>query len=181
MLNKHFFVPALLCSVLALGACSSTGKKTSDSASTAGAGYTQSGSAYSDNIAGSASQVGGEGGYDAAVAAERALTSNIVYFDYDQSTVRADYQSVVDNFAKFLTANPAVKVRLEGHADERGTTEYNIGLGERRANAVQSALVAQGVSPSQMSIISYGEERPAAQGNDEAVYAQNRRVQIIRQ
>ena len=72
-------------------------------------------------------------------------------------------------------------MRLEGHADERGTREYNIGLGERRANAVQSALTAQGVSGEQVSVISYGEERPASLSRDEAGYAENRRVQIIRQ
>ncbi len=179
MLNKSLYLPVLMCAALALGACSSTGKKTADGAKTAGS--TQSGSAYSDNISGSASSVGGDGLSDDAVAAERALTNNIVYFDYDQSTIRSEYQSVVDAFAKYLVANPTAKIRLEGHADERGTTEYNIALGERRANSVQSALVAQGVTPAQMSIISYGEERPVASGSDEAAYAQNRRVQIIRQ
>lgn len=176
MLNKSLYLPALICGALMLGACSSTGKKTSDGASTAGS--TQSGSAYSDNIAGSATSVGDN---DAALAAERALTNNVVYFDYDQSTIRSEYQGVVDAFGKYLLANPTAKVRLEGHADERGTTEYNIALGERRANAVQSALTAQGVAPAQMSVISYGEERPVATGSDEAAYAQNRRVQIIRQ
>lgn len=179
MLKKSLYLPALLCCALALGACSSTGKKTSDGARATGS--TQSGTAYSDNIAGSATPVGGDGYNDDAVAAERALTNNIVYFDYDQSTIRAEYQGVVDAFARYLLANPSAKVRLEGHADERGTTEYNIALGERRANSVQSALIAQGVSPAQMSVISYGEERPAVAGSDEAAYAQNRRVQIIRQ
>ncbi len=179
-MNKNVRLSLVLLSALALGACASSGKRTADDGRAQGAA-TQSGTAYNDNISGSASQIGGEGGYDASVEAERALSTNIIYFDYDQSTIKPEYQSVVDSYAKYLAANPAAKVRLEGHADERGTREYNIGLGERRANSVQSALTAQGVSSAQLSVISYGEERPANLGHDEASYAENRRVQIIRQ
>lgn len=179
MLRKSLYLPLLISAALAVGACSSTGKKTSDEARDAAATSQPMTSApYTDTIAPAPR---GNEYNDAAVAAERALTNNIVYFDYDQSSIRSDYQSVVDAFARYLAANPSARVRLEGHADERGTTEYNIALGERRANAVQSALVAQGVSPSQTSVISYGEERPAVSGSSEEAYAQNRRVQIIRQ
>ncbi|HEY0975656.1 MAG TPA: peptidoglycan-associated lipoprotein Pal [Solimonas sp.] len=179
-MSKNLVLSVLVVSALALTACSSAGKRTADDGRGQGS-TTQSGMPYTDNISGSTSQVGGEGGYDAAVAAERALSTNIIYFDYDQSTVKAEYQGVVDSYARYLSSNPAAKVRLEGHTDERGTREYNIGLGERRASAVQSALLAQGVSGAQVSIISYGEERPAASGRDESAYAENRRVQIIRQ
>ena len=87
--------------------------------------------------------------------------------------------AVVARFAQYLAKNPTAKLRLEGHADERGTREYNVGLGERRANAVQSALIAGGASATQISIVSYGEERAADPGHDESAWAKNRRVEIV--
>ena len=92
------------------------------------------------------------------------LSKRIVYFDFDRAEIRADSQSVVAAHAAYLAKNPAQKVRLEGHADERGSREYNIGLGERRAQAVRRALLLQGASDAQLSTVSYGEERPAAAG-----------------
>ena len=103
------------------------------------------------------------------------LSKRIVYFDFD----RADSQSVVTAHAAFLSKNPNFKVRLEGHADERGSREYNIGLGERRGQAVRRAMLLQGVAEVQLSTVSYGEERPASAGSDEQAYAQNRRVEIV--
>jgi len=102
----------------------------------------------------------------------------IIYFDYDKSDIKSEYVSVLAEHAKFLNANVNRKVRLEGHTDERGSREYNIGLGERRAQAVRRALLLQGVSEGQITTISYGEERPAAAGSDEEAYAKNRRVEI---
>ena len=81
--------------------------------------------------------------------------------------------------AKYLGAHPATRVRLEGHTDERGSREYNIGLGERRAQSVRRALLLQGATDTQISTVSYGEERPAAPGHDEAAWAKNRRVEIV--
>ncbi|HEU4589656.1 MAG TPA: peptidoglycan-associated lipoprotein Pal [Steroidobacteraceae bacterium] len=107
------------------------------------------------------------------------LSKRIVYFDFDRAEIRADSQSVVAAHAAYLAKNPAQKVRLEGHADERGSREYNIGLGERRAQAVRRALLLQGVGEVQLSTVSYGEERPAAAGSDEQAYALNRRVEIV--
>ena len=109
-----------------------------------------------------------------------AMKSNIVYFAYDSSELSPEGLAVVDAFGKYLSANSGSKLRLEGHADERGSREYNIALGERRAIAVQSALIARGAGPSQLSIISYGEERPAVPEHTEAAYAKNRRVEIVR-
>ena len=86
---------------------------------------------------------------------------------------------MVGAHAAFLAKNPSQKVRLEGHADERGSREYNIGLGERRAQAVRRALMLQGVTENQITTVSYGEERPAVQGSDEAAYAKNRRVELV--
>jgi peptidoglycan-associated lipoprotein len=106
-------------------------------------------------------------------------SQRIIYFDYDSSDIRSEYADVVAAHGKFLASNAAVRVRLEGHSDERGTREYNIGLGERRAQTVRRALMLQGVQESQISTVSYGEERPAAVGSDENAYSKNRRVEIV--
>ena len=107
------------------------------------------------------------------------LSKRVVYFDFDRADIRTDSQAVVGAHAAFLAKNPSQKVRLEGHADERGSREYNIGLGERRGQAVRRALLLQGVAEAQLSTVSYGEERPAVAGSDEQAYALNRRVEIV--
>jgi peptidoglycan-associated lipoprotein len=107
------------------------------------------------------------------------LSKRVVYFDFDRADIRADSQAVVSAHAAYLSKNPAQKVRLEGHADERGSREYNIGLGERRGQAVRRALLLSGVAEAQLSTVSYGEERPAVAGSDEQAYALNRRVEIV--
>jgi len=107
------------------------------------------------------------------------LSKRIVYFDFDRTDIRADSQSVVAAHAAYLSKNPNQKVRLEGHADERGSREYNIGLGERRGQSVRRALALQGVAETQLTTVSYGEERPAVAGSDEQAYAANRRVEIV--
>ncbi len=107
------------------------------------------------------------------------LSKRIVFFDFDRADIRADSQSVVAAHSAYLAKNPNQKVRLEGHADERGSREYNIGLGERRGQAVRRALALQGVAETQLTTVSYGEERPAVAGSDEQAYASNRRVEII--
>jgi peptidoglycan-associated lipoprotein len=103
----------------------------------------------------------------------------IIYFDYDRAEIKPEFVPIVTAHAKYLNANAANKVRLEGHSDERGSREYNIGLGERRAQAVRRALMLQGVTEAQITTVSYGEERPAVQGSDEAAYAKNRRVELV--
>lgn len=103
---------------------------------------------------------------------------NIIYFDFDSSEVRGGDTDVVSRHAMQLANNPNARVRLEGHADERGSREYNIGLGERRAQAVRRLLLIQGAGTAQISTVSFGEERPQADGSDEAAYELNRRVEI---
>ena len=110
-----------------------------------------------------------------------ALYAKVVYFDFDKSTIRSEFVDTLRAHAAFLANNPEVKVSIEGHCDERGSREYNIGLGERRANAVQSFFAAEGVAAGQMSTISYGEERPVDPGHDEAAWAQNRRGVLVYQ
>lgn len=102
----------------------------------------------------------------------------IIYFDYDRAEIKPEYVSVIAAHARFLNGSGSRRVRLEGHADERGSREYNIGLGERRAQAVRRALLLQGVGEAQITTVSYGEERPAVAGNDETAYSRNRRVEI---
>lgn len=102
----------------------------------------------------------------------------IIYFDFDQSELRPEYADLLARHANRLANNSRTSVRLEGHADERGSREYNIGLGERRSQTVRRMLLIQGASAGQISTVSFGEERPAAFGSDEAAYEQNRRVEI---
>jgi peptidoglycan-associated lipoprotein len=103
----------------------------------------------------------------------------VIFFDFDSSEIRGEGTDIVAAHAKYLSSNPALRVRLEGHTDERGSREYNIGLGERRGQSVRRALLLQGAGDPQLSTVSYGEERPAAAGSDESAWAQNRRVEIV--
>ncbi len=112
--------------------------------------------------------------------AEGMLSQNKVYFEFDSSAVDAESRSVIEAHAQYLIDNPGVPVVLEGHADERGTREYNLALGERRANAVSDIMTAYGVASSRIQAISYGEERPEALGSDESAWQLNRRVVILR-
>lgn len=104
--------------------------------------------------------------------------NTVFYFDYDLSDLQPDAFEPLKAHARYLVQNPGVIVRLEGHCDERGTREYNIALGERRAAAVGTFLKVQGVSSGQIEMVSYGEERPASYGHDAEAWAQNRRVEL---
>lgn len=110
---------------------------------------------------------------------QQLMQNNTVYFEFDSSELSSEAQATVREHAEFLVNNPDVSVRLEGHADERGTREYNIGLGERRAQAVARVMLSRGASSEQFEIISYGEERPAVLGSNEEAWAKNRRVEIV--
>jgi peptidoglycan-associated lipoprotein len=107
------------------------------------------------------------------------LATRVIYFEFDESSINMDYRDVLSAHAEYLVNNAQVTVRLEGHADERGTREYNLGLGERRANSVRSLLMAEGVLDSQIVMVSYGEERPAAYEHNEDAWALNRRVELL--
>lgn len=102
-----------------------------------------------------------------------------VYFGFDDFTIKADQQHVVDLQGKFLAAHPEVAVKVEGNADERGSAEYNLALGQKRADAVVAGLKVFGVKPAQMEAISWGKEKPRATGHDEAAWSQNRRVDVV--
>lgn len=116
---------------------------------------------------------------DAAKAAQQALLDvTTFYFEFDQSTIQNASKAALSAHAQFLDANPSARVVLEGHADERGTPEYNLALGERRAISVRRYLMANGADADQVKVVSFGEERPAATGHTESSWTKNRRVEI---
>ncbi len=110
---------------------------------------------------------------------ESLLSKRVIYFDFDKSTVRPEYRDIISAHAAYLAAHTSARVTLEGHADERGTREYNLGLGERRGNAVSGLLSAQGARANQLTVVSYGEERPTCRVSDEECWSLNRRVEIV--
>lgn len=110
---------------------------------------------------------------------QKLQTDNIIYFSLDQYNILPQFFHVLDNHANFLRDYPLYQVKIEGHADERGTPEYNIALGERRANSVKEYLQSQGVLSEQMFIVSYGKEKPIALEHNEQAYSKNRRVVLI--
>lgn len=118
-----------------------------------------------------------EFGRDDAMGGVPAET--IIYFEFDRSEILPEYGRLLAKHALYLASNPQGGARLEGHTDERGTREYNIGLGERRAQAVRQLLMIQGVAAAQMTTVSFGEERPVRDGSSESAYSKNRRVEIV--
>lgn len=104
--------------------------------------------------------------------------ARIVFFDYDSYTVKPEYQALIDGHARFLKANAQRRISIEGHTDERGGREYNLALGQKRSEAVRRALNLLGVNDNQVEAVSFGKEKPAAQGSGESVWAQNRRAEI---
>ena len=113
------------------------------------------------------------------VAAARTTLEEMVFFDYDMSQIRPDAEAVLRRKAEVLRASPQVRLRIEGHADERGSTEYNLALGNRRAEAVRQFLTGFGISADRFEIVSFGEDRPLAQGSDEQAWSRNRRGQFV--
>jgi peptidoglycan-associated lipoprotein len=170
-MRKTLFITAVLAALLA--GCSS-GVKLNDvpvedkSASASGIGDGQ------NNASGVANVVTDKAGSGIGPAG----VSHVVFFDYDSFVIKAEARPIIENHAKFLQANKQRKAMLEGHTDERGGREYNLALGQKRAEAVQRALTLLGVSDSQIEAVSYGKEKPSAQGADEVSYAKNRRVEF---
>jgi len=110
---------------------------------------------------------------------ESLLSKRVIYFDFDKSTIRPEYRGIVQAHAAYLASSGSARMTLEGHADERGTREYNLGLGERRGNAVSGLMSAQGGRGSQLTVVSYGEERPTCRVSDDECWSMNRRVEIV--
>lgn len=175
-----------------MAGCSTTGTKTSSASSPQGSevksqeqsgggqayGAQNGGGVSSSNMG---SQEGSSSQQQQSQAQQEAQLRNIrtFYFDFDTSQIKPQARNVLMAHAHYLAAHPNVHVLLQGYTDERGTQEYNLALGQRRANAVKQFLVVNGVSSSQISTISYGEEHPAAKGHNKAAWAKNRRVVMI--
>ena len=131
------------------------------------------GSAYGQGATGTA----GAGGLEPGD--RELLERTVIYFDFDSTRIRPEFSEVLAAHARYVSSLPNRTVRLEGHTDEQGSREYNIGLGERRAQAVRQVLMLQGVSATQITTVSYGEERPAVSGSDEEAWSLNRRAVIV--
>ena len=115
----------------------------------------------------------------ADLTTDACLRQRIVYFDFNKTEIKPEFQQIMACHAKYLQDRPTAQMRLEGNTDERGTREYNLGLGERRGNAVSSALQADGASASQISVVSYGKEKPVCREHNEDCWSKNRRVEIV--
>ncbi len=164
----RFFLSAVLCVLIA--ACSASGKRgMSGGENNHKHGYTAStteADAYQDTAS-------------IAQHKQQLAQQNTIYFAFDRSEIKPAYQDILTAYADFLRKNPSQKIVIQGHTDERGTPEYNVALGERRAKSVERYLLAQGVSPTQVTTVSYGEEKPMDSSHNESAYAKNRRAVLV--
>jgi peptidoglycan-associated lipoprotein len=192
-------VVALTITAAIMSGCSSDGEKSADLLEGTQAGTADASVAgYRDGsaISGTATQGGYEGGYvNAGANAEypnagmgpefsdpsNPLSKSTIYFMYDSSLVKQDFVPVIAAHAQYLLSHPNARLTLEGHADERGSPEYNIALGEQRAKSVARMMKVQGIAENQLVLVSYGEEKPAAEGHDDASWQLNRRVELLYQ
>jgi peptidoglycan-associated lipoprotein len=176
-MRKILMVLMLATALVSAGGCASKKPKPGASQSTeVGAnGGADSSGASSD--AANAGSVGSD--VDVAGPQGGLLAKRVIYFDFDSSDIKGEGNDVVAAHAKYLASHASTRVRLEGNTDDRGSREYNIGLGERRAQSVRRALMLQGAAEGQITTVSYGAERPAAAGTDESAWAKNRRVEIV--
>jgi peptidoglycan-associated lipoprotein len=173
-MTTRVLLTAILCVTAA--ACSKKVKENMDTGATdSGAGNTSTGTGtVTDN---GQVRTGAYGPAD--LDTDACLRQRVVYFDLDQDALKPEFQTIVACHAKYLRDRPSARMTLEGNADERGSREYNVGLGERRGNAVSSSVQANGGSGSQISVVSYGEERPTCTDSSEDCWGRNRRVEIV--
>jgi peptidoglycan-associated lipoprotein len=172
---------ALFAAAIFAAGCSSSGRSKAYGADGGGLGGSDPGIAKHDDGLGRNDSAAGAGtryGRASPDDSSGPLAKRIIYFVYDSSEVQPEYLTVINNHADFLVTNKVKSVVLEGHADERGSPEYNIALGEQRAQSVAKLMKLQGVADSQIQIVSFGEEKPAVTGHDENAWQQNRRVEI---
>ncbi|NRB22510.1 peptidoglycan-associated lipoprotein Pal [Shewanella sp.] len=175
-LNKLFKAMLVVLPIMALSACSSTSESETDA--------TSSTSGSSSELATGGVETGGIAPILTPEEQQRLKyqelrKEHIIYFDFDRSSVSAQFAEVLQAHGNYLVEHPNVRLMIEGHADERGTPEYNIALGERRAKAVAKYLQGMGVLPSQMSIVSYGEEKPLDMSRTDDGFAINRRAVLV--
>ena len=158
---------AIVAATFLLAACETASQVSGDSASTSASNTASASSASSSASAGKSS------------AEKLAQVGDTVNFDFDSAELTVSARSTLNRQSAFLSVNPDLMIVIEGHADERGTREYNLALGERRATAVRDYLVAKGINSARVRTVSYGKERPAVSGSDEASWAKNRRASTV--
>jgi peptidoglycan-associated lipoprotein len=171
---KSSLLILLAAATLSVAACNRSNTLPDDAAVDANGGANDGGL--------STDRQGGGGGVTVSpLEAERArlMQQLVVYFDYDTADILPEFNALLQAHGQYLAQNPNTQIRLEGHADERGSREYNIGLGERRAQAVRRVLTLQGAGGAQLTTVSYGEERPAQTGADDEAWRLNRRVELV--
>ena len=177
-MNMNRFFPVLATLALVLAACGGNEPLPADpnAGNTADAGGPANSSGIGAGSSGVFTPI-----YPNETPQDRELREGnlIVYFEFDRSEIRPEFNAMLAAHGEYLANVDTATVRLEGHADERGSREYNIGLGERRALAVRQVLLLAGASASQVTTVSYGEERPAVFGSDEESYSRNRRVELV--
>jgi peptidoglycan-associated lipoprotein len=171
---RSAFVILLTTAALSLTACGNRNTLPDDS------GATDTGAAVDSGV--STDRSSGNGNIAVSPLEQeriRLLSQLVVYFDYDEAEILPEFNALLEAHGRDLAQNPNKQLRLEGHADERGSREYNIGLGERRAQAVRRVLMLQGAAGTQFTTVSYGEERPAQTGSDDEAWRLNRRVELV--
>ena len=176
---RSSLAPLVLGALLALGGCAH--KPVEQPANAAATPVAANSGAQTNGANGAnatGANLGAASGDDVAGPQEGILAQRVVYFDFDSSEIKGAGVALVEAHARYLVAHPNAHVRLEGNTDDRGSHEYNIGLGERRAQAVKRAMLLQGVTERQLDTVSYGAERPAVAGSDDAAWAKNRRTEI---
>lgn len=178
-MNKLGYLVLVLVTIIAFSGCSSKPKKPNASPGTTGMLGSDTQGSLGDSSEGTGLGGSGDGSNTIGVGGGSIPSERVIHFDYDMSDIRPEARVVLEQHAAYLTSNPSMQVRLEGHADERGSREYNLALGERRAESAKAALMSFGVSGNQMTTLSYGEEQPIALGHNEHDWQLNRRVEII--
>jgi len=196
MKSIHIFKSWLLVALLAvfISACATTQDEIPADGDGAAVDQSQGGSSTStvDDGADASGLDGADGGDGTAIVdsspmtvmeqleqTEGALSNRTIYFEFDSAKLTSESIDILETHGNFVAGNGEVSVRLEGHADERGSREYNIALGDRRAQSVRRVLLFQGASSDQVETVSYGEEKPAVSGHDEEAWGKNRRVELI--
>ncbi len=159
---------AIVAATFLLAACETASQVSGDSASTSASNTASSSSASSSSAKA-----------EKTPAEKLAQVGDTVNFDYDSAELTVSARSTLNRQSAFLSVNPGLMIVIEGHADERGTREYNLALGDRRATAVRDYLVAKGIDPARVRTVSYGKERPTASGSDEGAWAKNRRAATV--
>ena len=174
---RRFLAVISLAAVLGLAACASKPVKPAASQSAVGAG---SGAQTSGAAGGAGANEGSLGNQNSVPGPQQGLLADrTIHFAFDSAQIQGRGIQIVASHARYLADHPAARVRLEGNTDDRGSPEYNIGLGMRRAESVRQAMLLQGVSPNQITVVSYGMERPVDPANNPVAWAKNRRVDIV--